>query len=598
MQALMLAAGKGSRLQEKTKNNTKCMLPVNDIKLIDRAIATLKEANIDKLILVVGYKRDNLMEYLGDEKNGVKIEYIVNELYDTTNSIYSFCLASDKMLEDDTILLESDLIFDSEVITSLATNGHPDSVVCAPFERWMDGTVLSVDNNDIVEQFIAKSSMNWSSIADIYKTVNIYKFSPKFMKDIYIPYLKAYVEIHGNNSYYEAVFSALPNVTNLELHAHILKNEKWYEIDDAQDYDIASIIFAPIEQKLKMLQHRFGGYWRFPNIVDFNLLVNPHFPTKEMYAEMQGSFEVLMSEYPSRQSIVNMLAAKMFKVSEDKILVANGSAEFINIGLDILDIKKMLIPYPTFNEYPNRTNAEIIRYHPSGFKTNVDEIIENAKEEKPEAILIISPDNPSGYHINYDEIIKLADFTKENDIIFIFDESFADFAEENRRFTLIDNGIMDKYQNMIIIKSIGKSYGVAGARIGVMSTSNNELISEIQKRLSIWNLNSFAEYFLQIIGKYQDEYIAGCNSIVKERNRMIEELRNIDFLKVYESQANYVLVEVIEKYTNEELAIKLLEDNIFIKVLEKEGLEKNKFIRLAIRDKKDNDMLISKLLRI
>ena len=106
MQAIILAAGMGKRLGEYTKNNTKCMVPVNGTPLIDRVLKQLSELSLRRVVIVVGYEGKKLMDYLGTEKNGLRIEYVNNPVYDKTNNIYSLALAKDKLLEDDTLLID------------------------------------------------------------------------------------------------------------------------------------------------------------------------------------------------------------------------------------------------------------------------------------------------------------------------------------------------------------------------------------------------------------------------------------------------------------------------------------------------------------
>ena len=117
MQAVILAAGMGKRLGDLTKNNTKCMVEVNGTSLIDRVLGQLSHIyGLSRVVIVVGYKSRELMDFIGARYDGrLKIEYIENPIYDKTNNIYSLALAREKLLEDDTLLIESDLIFDDRI---------------------------------------------------------------------------------------------------------------------------------------------------------------------------------------------------------------------------------------------------------------------------------------------------------------------------------------------------------------------------------------------------------------------------------------------------------------------------------------------------
>ena len=113
MQAVILAAGMGRRLGELTQNNTKCMLSVNGVRLINRALECLSEVGVSRVILVVGYMAQNLIDHVGYSYKGMDIIYVNNPIYDKTNNIYSLYLAKDYLLSEDTLLLESDMIYES-----------------------------------------------------------------------------------------------------------------------------------------------------------------------------------------------------------------------------------------------------------------------------------------------------------------------------------------------------------------------------------------------------------------------------------------------------------------------------------------------------
>lgn len=598
MQAIILAAGMGKRLGDKTKSNTKCMVKVNGKPLIDYTLNALLENDINNISIVVGHKKDNLIEYLNKRYPKLNINYIENPIYNKTNNIYSLWLAKDKLIEDDSLILESDLIFDKDIIKEIINCEYDSLAVLAPFERWMDGTVTIINKENTIENFISKNNFNWNIAESYYKTVNIYKFSKKFSEKVYMPFLEAYMKAIGKNQYYEQVLKVISNIGEFDLKGLVLsENKKWYEIDDMQDLDIAETIFAGNEEKLKKLQLRYGGYWRFPKLKDFCYLVNPYFPTKSMMEEMKYSFETLISEYPSGLSIQNLLAEKMFKCKNEYITIGNGAAELIKSLMDKLS-GNFAITYPTFNEYPNRIGKErIYKFIPKNkeFKYTVDDIIQIS--DNVDNILLINPDNPTGNYISKEEMMRLLKFVEENNKRLIIDESFIDFAGENKVYTLIDNNILENNKNMYVIKSISKSYGVPGVRLGILATSDLDTLEKIKKELPIWNINSFGEYFTQIFSKYEKDYIKACNKISKERDRFYKELCKIDILRPIYSNANYFLCEVSKKYTSTELTKILLDKySILIKDCKnKIGFEDKEYIRVAVRDYKDNNYIIDSM---
>ena len=598
MQALMLAAGMGKRLGKYTENATKCMVPVNGKTLIEYAIESLIEAKIKKLTLVVGYKKEVLKEFLKDRYNEIEINYIDNDVFDTTNNIFSLYMARDILAQDDTILLESDLIFDKDIITEIIENKNPNLAVVSPFETWMDGTCALIDEQNVIKGILGKTEFNWHETHQYFKTVNIYKFSKEFATTVYMPFLEAYQTAYGKNEYYETVLKVISFLGNSTFKAHSVDGSRWYEIDDPADLAIAETRFSFGKKHLYNMSKSFGGYWRFPSMLDYCYLVNPYFPPKSLVEELKANFEVLLESYPSGDRQQSLLAGKIFGINPDYIAVGNGAAELISGYADFIE-GKVVVPYPTFNEYPERLGSDrtIWLKTDENFSYTIDDILNCIKETNAKSVLLINPENPSGHFFTEREVLGLLDELKQQNINLIFDESFIDFAEKEIRYTLIKDKILEKYPNLIVIKSISKSYGVPGIRLGVLASSNKDLVYKITRRTSIWNINSYAENFLQIFDKYKKYYSEGCDKIADERARFMALLKDISWLEVYPSQANYVLCKLKDKITSESLAILLLDKyNIFIKDLSsKKGFEDEQFIRLAVRNTEDNNRLIAAL---
>lgn len=599
MQAIILAAGMGKRLGELTKENTKCMIKVNGEVLIDRVIHSLRELPLSRIVLVIGYEGQKLREYVGEEYQGIPIYYVCNPVYYETNNIYSLYLAKDYLIEEDTLLLESDLIFESTVLNKMIEDPSPNLVAVAKYESWMDGTVVKLDKYRKIQSFIPKEDFQFSNQSSYYKTVNIYKFSMEFINRHYIPFLEAYSKSLGNNSYYEEVLRVITLIDKVELKALPLDKEKWYEIDDIQDLDIAETLFASNNEKLSKFQSRYGGYWRFPKMLDFCYLVNPFFPPQKLVEEMVSNFSVLLTEYPSGMTINSMLASKYADVKSDYICVGNGAAELIKSLMSYLEGNIGMI-FPTFEEYPNRIEKErVISYIPinKNFQYSCSDLKEFFIRHPVETILLVNPDNPSGNFIPKNELLLFIEWAYTKDIKVVVDESFVDFSQGSKLNSLMSNEVLENNPNLIVVKSISKSYGVPGLRLGFLLTSDLCLTRWIKKDLSVWNINSFAEYYMQIYSKYEMDYKKSCSLFIKERNRFYKELNKIEFIRVVPSQANYFLCEVINLYTSTELTKLLLNNyNIFIKdCATKKAFEGRSYIRIAVRDKEDNELLIKTL---
>ena len=603
MQAVILAAGMGKRLGELTKGNTKCMVEVNGVSLIDRALGQLASLDLNRVVIVVGYEGKKLMDYIGNRYDGrLKIEYIENPIYDKTNNIYSLALAKEKLLEDDTLLIESDLIFDDRMFPLIVNNPYPNLALVAKYETWMDGTMVRIDDDNNIVDFISKKAFKYSDVDFYYKTVNVYKFSRDFMEHKYLPFLEAYCSALGNNEYYEQVLRVICMLDNSELKALPITDEKWYEIDDIQDLDIASAIFSEGEEKLRLYMKRYGGYWRFPELLDYCYLVNPYFPTPKMKDELRSNFDTLLTEYPSGMGVNSLIAGKCFGVKAKHIVVGNGAAELIKSLMSTMK-GRLGVVYPTFEEYPNRLEAErIVRFVPSSedFHYTVDELMAYFEVHPVENLLLINPDNPSGNYIKYSDLLRLIDWAGTRGCRLVIDESFADFSEEFPENTLLHDDVLERNPHLCVMKSISKSYGVPGLRLGVLASGDEEIIAHLKKDVSIWNINSFAEFFLQIYSKYDSDYKRSSAKFIAERERFRTELAAVPYLEVFDSQSNYFLCRLTGTLTSDELAVRLLSDyGILIKDCStKKGFEGRNYIRIAIRNREDNSRLVKALLSV
>lgn len=599
MQAIILAAGMGRRLGEYTQNNTKCMVPINGVKLIDRMMGQLKKLNLKRVVVVVGYEGQKLMDYLGTERDGLKIEYVNNPIYDKTNNIYSLALAKKQLQEDDTLLLESDLIFDDEMIELLANHSEPNLALVAKYESWMDGTMVRLDEDNNIVNFIPKAAFKYSDIAFYYKTVNIYKFSKEFSKEKYVPFLEAYSKAVGNNEYYENVLRIISFLNSHDLKALPITTEKWYEIDDKQDLDIAEALFAEDKDLLNKYYGRYGGFWRFPKMLDYCYLVNPYFPSSRIVDEMQANFQTLLTEYPSGMKVNTLLASKCWGVKEDYIIPGNGAAELIKVLMENTE-GKVGVVRPTFEEYPNRLDeSRVEMYVPQNrdFRYGTDDLMRYFGQHKVDTLLLINPDNPSGNFIPKTEVLDLAQWCGQNGVQLIVDESFVDFSDDWETNSLLEDEILEAFPHLMVVKSISKSYGIPGLRLGIMASSDKALIAKMKKSVSIWNINSFAEYFMQIFTKYEKDYKRSCAKFLKVRSEFLEGLQTIPYLHVMPTQANFFFCEVLPPYNSNSIVISMLKKhNILMSACSaKKAIQPNRYMRIAVRTAEDNHKLVEAL---
>ncbi len=584
----------GKRLKELTQNNTKCMVKVNGVSLIDRMLHQLEKYSLSRIVIVVGYEGRKLIDYIDTLGITTPVEYVNNPIYDKTNNIYSLALAKEWLCKEDTLLFESDLIFEDSVLDALINDPRETLALVDKYESWMDGTCVKLSDDDSIEAFVPGKKFKFDEIRDYYKTVNIYKFSRHFSETHYVPFLDAYQKALGENEYYEQVLRVITMLDDPELKAKRLDGQKWYEIDDIQDLDIAESIFTPdADEKVRLLQGRYGGYWRYPKLLDFCYLVNPYFPPEKMKDELKANFDTLLTEYPSGMRVNSLLAAKNFGVHQENIIVGNGAAELIK---SLMSHLKGIVGFvrPTFDEYPNRYDREnSVDFVPMNddYSYSAEDIIHFFDDKKIENLIIVNPDNPSGNYIPKAGLLELIRWSKDRQIKLVIDESFVDFADEEDN-TLIEQSIISENTHLYVMKSISKSYGVPGLRLGILVSGDADTIALMKKDVAIWNINSFGEFYMQIEEKYKNDYKEGLIRFKAERKRFQSELAKIKGVRVIPSQANFVMVELDKGISPKELLKTLLiKYDLLIKELTTKTNGKN-YLRLAVRDTNDNNKLI------
>ena len=573
------------------------MVKVNGVTLIDRMLHQIEKHHLSRIVIVVGYEGQKLIDYIATLDIKTPIVYVENPIYDKTNNIYSLALAKDWLVKEDTLLFESDLIFEDAVLDALVSDPRDTLALVDKYESWMDGTCVKIAPDDSIEAFVPGKKFKFEEIKEYYKTVNLYKFSKHFSVTHYVPFLDAYQSALGQNEYYEQVLRVITMLDDPEIKAKRLEGQRWYEIDDIQDLDIAESIFSPDEdERVKLLQSRYGGYWRYPKLLDFCYLVNPYFPPAKMKDELRASFDTLLTEYPSGMRVNSLLAAKNFGVHQENILVGNGAAELIKSLMSFIAGKTGFVR-PTFDEYPNRyAREDSVDFIPDNrdYAYTAEDLIAYFDDKEICNLIIVNPDNPSGNYIPKTGLLRLIEWAKQKGIRLVIDESFADFADEPDN-TLIDQEILSDNPHLFVMKSISKSYGVPGLRLGVLASGDAETIAKMKKDVAIWNINSFGEFYMQIEEKYKKDYAVALIRIRAERERFQEELAKIRGFRVIPSQANYVMVELDDDISPKDLLKRLLiKHNLLIKELTTKTKGRN-YLRLAVRNKEDNDVLIAAL---
>jgi histidinol-phosphate/aromatic aminotransferase/cobyric acid decarboxylase-like protein/choline kinase len=584
----------GRRLGELTRDRPKAMVEVAGRTLIERALDSLVQLGVSRVVLVVGYKAEQLMMLIGDSHKGVPVIYVTNPEYSTTNNIYSLFRARQEFAAEDSLLLEADVIFDHSILEQLATDPRANVVAVARYHPGLEGTVVTLTESGLIEAFIPKQLQDHDR-SDYFKTINIYKFSKEYIESTYMPFLNAYVEALGKNAYYEEVLSILTGPALPKLSALVVTDHRWYEIDNAQDLQNAGTVFAPPENIYSAYALRYGGLWRFPHVRDFALLVNPYFPTPALKRELQRSFATVMCMYPSSQEVLQQLAAQLFEVAHDEIVVGNGASELIAALGGCVQNETIGVPIPAFEEYRSRFRpGQVIdlRSESMAPSLSAEELIDGLS--RVDVLVLVNPHNPSGACLTNPELEKLSAEAARRGKCIILDESFVDFTNPDRCTSWLESNRLRDNPHVVVLKSFGKTHGIPGLRLGVMATADKALLGQVRKALPVWNISSPAESLMELLPRYREDYQRSLTTIRAERDRLINNLNQIDGIECLPSQANFVLCKVGGERSADGLAQRLLTDaGLLIKPLSgKAGLEHGGYVRLAVLDQDSNDLLV------
>ncbi|WP_158837865.1 phosphocholine cytidylyltransferase family protein [Polaribacter sp. L3A8] len=234
--ALLLAAGTGSRLFPITKDAPKCLTLVSEESMLARLVTNLKDQGFTRLVIVTGYKQECIVDFLGNQTDGLSIEYVHSPLYKTTNNIYSLWMARNSIKEP-FVLLESDLVLDTALLTHMR---YPNRIAVAKMQPWLNGTTVTLNNQNKVMQFQPGTTEPYTETR--YKTVNIYSFSLESWQEV-TKKLNQYIEAGNVNAYYETVFTTLVAEKTLAFEAVSFDEKPWYEVDTILDLAEAEKLF-------------------------------------------------------------------------------------------------------------------------------------------------------------------------------------------------------------------------------------------------------------------------------------------------------------------------------------------------------------------
>jgi len=312
-----------------------------------------------------------------------------------------------------------------------------------------------------------------------------------------------------------------------------------------------------------------------------------------------GKLRDCLEFYPSQNYIIAEYISKIINVSKEYIVVGNGAIEMIQTVLHNFVSENILINIPTFSSYYEFLNSSTRALYfelnkENDFNLNVNEYIEFVKKNKIKNIVLINPNNPDGGYIPYEDLLVIISSLKELDNI-IIDESFVHFAYESEELEMKSvANLVSSFDNLVIIKSMSKDFGIAGIRCGYC-IMNKERVSKTIRNGFLWNSSGLAEYFFELYSRkeFLNQYEVVRRRYIRETQIFLQGLESIPQIKVYPTKANFALVELTDGTKASTFVAKLLLKNgIYVRNCnDKIGL-KGEFVRIASRTYDENRAII------
>jgi threonine-phosphate decarboxylase len=350
-----------------------------------------------------------------------------------------------------------------------------------------------------------------------------------------------------------------------------------------------------LEPQVRYVSSLYGGFWNF-DVKDFSYLVNPYFPPSEFVESLGSRLDELVRSYPSTNWYISSLVSHALELTHEEVVVGNGASELIT-GIISRYVNNLAVPIPTFDEYINRTiiqGKKVSSYQTDeNFTLDIAGFLQHVYDSNANSALIINPNNPTGSLISQDSILHILDSLRHLDLV-IVDESFIDFACSDPIPSVMKS--IHSFPNSVILKSLSKSYGIAGLRLGYAVSSNHDLIADLRNDIPIWSINSLAQFFLEEMMNYQQQFVDSCNGVREATKILYAGLQSVPYLYPYPSQGNFVLCKILYGFTAEQLTATLYKE---FKILindcsRKRGLDDH-FVRIASRTKEDNIQLVQDL---
>lgn len=334
-------------------------------------------------------------------------------------------------------------------------------------------------------------------------------------------------------------------------------------------------------------------------IIDFSGNINPLGVPESIKNTIRENADMICT-YPDvsykklRESIEDYTGVK-----SEYIVVGNGSTELISLFIKTLLPKKSIIISPAYSEYERElklVGSEIELFplqEDDDFKLNIEKL-KNKLNNDIDLLVLCNPNNPTGSYLTACEIDSLLSFCVEKNIYIMIDETYVEFSDSDKNVEAMP--LIKKYKNLFIIRGTSKFFASPGLRLGYCICSDKDLLNSVSEKKDPWSVNILANLAGIVMFKDTEFIKKSKKLIVSERNKIIKELSELNKIKIYDTQSNFILIKILDKnITSAKVFDSLIKDKIVIRDASDFPYLGNHFLRFCILSPENNDLLISKL---
>jgi histidinol-phosphate/aromatic aminotransferase/cobyric acid decarboxylase-like protein/NDP-sugar pyrophosphorylase family protein len=549
--AIILAAGAGRRLRPLTDHLPKALVEVNGTPILEGTLRHLAAFGVRDALVVTGAHAGAITGRFGDRFAGVRLRYIHNPRFAETNNIVSLDLAL-RSVAGDLLLLEGDVLFEAAVLRHLLD--APGECVAAvdEFRVGMSGTAVTTADPDalrrdrtgaITRVVLGRDQGAAFDRGAAFKTANLYRFSAEFVRSRLRPHLAAYLAGGATDQYYELALAAVALAGRGEVRAAHLGGLGWAEIDDPADLEAASYRFAGPDRRYETVCRSHGSYQRF-GLTDHAYLYNLHFPPESLIDELRGRLRELSENYPVGQGELAEVAARWTFAPAEWHAVGNGAAELIR-AVGSLVRTGLVVPVPSYNEFAHAAPPGMVHPVPldtDTFDLDPERLLAEVRRTGADWAVLVSPNNPTGRAVPRAVVLGLARDLERVGCRLVVDESFIDFCPGAAALSVEE--VLAEHPNLVLLKSLTKSCGCLGLRLGYALSADPELVASIRGRLPVFNVNGVAEGFLRLLPRYRPEFAAACSRVRAETDELYATLGRIPWLTCWRPAGNFVFCRV------------------------------------------------------